>query len=29
VSAILFTGKPPRLALAALLERDLKAEQWR
>jgi len=29
VSAVLFAGKPPRQAVADLMERDLKAEQWR
>ena len=29
VAAILFEGKAPRDAIAALMERDLKAEQWR
>ena len=29
VSAVLFQGKPPRQALADLMERELKAEQWR
>lgn len=29
VAKILFQGKPPREAVADLMERDLKAEQWR
>lgn len=29
VSDILFQGKPPRQAIGELMERDLKAEQWR
>jgi hypothetical protein len=29
VSAVLFAGKPARQAVADLMERDLKAEQWR
>jgi len=29
VAAILFEGKPPRQAIAALMERAPKAEQWR
>jgi glycerol-3-phosphate dehydrogenase (NAD(P)+) len=29
VAAILFEGKPPRRAISDLMERDLKAEQWR
>jgi len=29
VAAILFEGKPPRQAIGDLMERDLKAEQWR
>lgn len=29
VAAILFEAKPPKQALAELMERDLKAEQWR
>ena len=29
VSAVLFAGKPARQAIADLMERDLKAEQWR
>jgi glycerol-3-phosphate dehydrogenase len=29
VSDILFQGKPARQAVTDLMERDLKAEQWR
>jgi glycerol-3-phosphate dehydrogenase (NAD(P)+) len=29
VAAVLFEGKPPRRAVQDLMERDLKAEQWR
>jgi hypothetical protein len=29
VSHILFDGKVPRQAIAYLMERELKAEQWR
>jgi glycerol-3-phosphate dehydrogenase (NAD(P)+) len=29
VTEVLFRGKPPRQAIADLMERDLKAEQWR
>jgi len=29
VTEVLFHGKPPRQAVAALMERELKAEQWR
>ncbi|HEY6809028.1 MAG TPA: NAD(P)H-dependent glycerol-3-phosphate dehydrogenase [Gemmatimonadales bacterium] len=29
VAAILFAGKPPRVAVADLMERELKREQWR
>jgi glycerol-3-phosphate dehydrogenase (NAD(P)+) len=29
VAAVLFQGKPPRQAVADLMERELKAEQWR
>jgi len=29
VAAILFDGKPPRQAVADLMERTLKSEQWR
>jgi glycerol-3-phosphate dehydrogenase (NAD(P)+) len=29
VAEVLFDGKPPRQAVAALMERELKAEQWR
>jgi hypothetical protein len=29
VTEVLFNGKPPRQAIADLMERELKAEQWR
>jgi len=29
VTEVLFRGKAPRQAIADLMERDLKAEQWR
>ena len=29
VADVLFRGKPPRQAVTDLMERDLKAEQWR